>query len=99
MDFEIIKENDNALLKRKEIRVRIKHPNASTPSKDSLLTEIAGKYGKEKDFIVIDYMFTKKGFGETEAVVKVYEEKPKKIVKKGEKKEGEKIEAQAGQAK
>jgi len=85
MEFDIVEEKDNIFFKRKELKLRLKHPNASTPSKQELIKGIAEKYKAEEDCIVVDYIFTKKGLGESEAKVKIYEEKPKLKEKKGEK--------------
>jgi ribosomal protein S24E len=96
MEIEIIDEKDNVFFKRKELKVRLKHSKTSTPSKQELAKELAAKYNTEEDCVVIDYIFTKKGLGESEAKVKVYKEKPKVEKAKEEVKE---VEAQTSEAK
>ena len=95
MELEIKEEKDNQLLGRKELMVEIKHLGASTPKKQDVAKEISSRYSVPEDQVVIDYLFTKKGIGESSARVKVLKEKPKAK----EAKKGEKNEAQASEAK
>ena len=96
MEIEIADEKENIFFKRKELKVKLKHPKTSTPSKQELTKELEAKFNAEEDCIIIDYIFTKKGLGESEAKVKIYKEKPK--VEKG-KEEVKEVEAQASEAK
>jgi ribosomal protein S24E len=93
MQINILEEKDNVFFKRKDLYIKIAHAGISTPSKKDLTKEIAAKTGKPEDHVVIDYIFTKSGLGESEARAKVYEEKPK--VKE---KEGAKTETKEGKA-
>jgi ribosomal protein S24E len=96
MEFETIEEKENVFFNRKDLKLNIKHPKSPTPKKSDLSKELAAKYSVPEDWIVIDYIFTKKGRNESFAKVKIYKEKPKIKVK--EKKE-EKSETQASEAK
>jgi len=78
MNYEMVEEKDNLFLKRKELKIIIKHPKQATPKKDEIVSELSEKYKKEKDCVIVDYIFTKKGLNESLARVKIYEEKPKK---------------------
>lgn len=97
MEIEIIEEKDNIFFKRKELRLKLKHPKTSTPSKQEFTKELAAKYKAGEECIVIDYIFTKKGLGESEAKVKIYKEKPK--IEKAKKEEVKEVEAQTSEAK
>lgn len=84
MNIKVIEEKENPFFERKELTLELTHEGAATPPKDRLLEEISSKYKVEKDFIVIDYIFSKKGVNKSIAKVKVYKKKPK-IKKKKEK--------------
>jgi ribosomal protein S24E len=84
MEIEILEEKDNALLKRKELKLNIKHPNMPTPKKQDLIKEIASRYSVPEDHVVVNYIFTKKGIQESIAKVKIYQELPEKKEVKGE---------------
>lgn len=108
MDIEIVQEKENILLKRRELKLNIKHPQSPTPKKEDLVKEIATKYSVPEDHVVVDYIFTKKGVQESMARIKIYQEVPKIKIKekkaekkpKGEKpKEEKKSEAQTSEAK
>jgi ribosomal protein S24E len=79
MEFEILEEKENVFLKRREIKLNIKHPNLPTPKKEDLVKEISSKYSVPGEKIAIDYIFTKKGVPESLAKVKIYQEAPKKV--------------------
>jgi len=101
MDVEIIEDRENALLKRRELKLGIKHAQSPTPKKQDLIKEMAAKYSVPEEHIVVDYIFTKKGIQESTAKVKIYQEPPKIKVKKKkeEKPKVEKSEAQSSEAK
>lgn len=102
-----MEENDNKFFNRKDLKLELAHRGMPTPKKEELAKEMASKYSVPEDQILIEYIFNKKGIGESIAKVKVYKEKIVKKVKKA--KEGkenpkeqpkeEKHEAQASAAK
>jgi ribosomal protein S24E len=94
MELEILEEKENVLLKRKEVKINIKHPSSPTPKKQELIKEISSRYSVPEENVVLDYIFTKKGIPESFAKAKIYKEAPKKV-EKGEKPKEEKSEAQA----
>lgn len=93
MDIKIIEERENPFFNRKELKIEIMHTKQSTPSKASVVKELAAKYSVDESQIVIDYILTKTSVHEAIAKVKILKEKPE--VKKTE----EKHEAQASEAK
>ena len=95
MEIEVKEEKENPFLGRKELKLDIKHSGTATPTKQDLAKQLASKYSVPEDLVFIDYIFTKKGIGESFAKVKIYKEKPKTK----ERKKGEKSEAQASEAK
>jgi len=98
MDINVIEEKENPFFERKEIKLELNHEGEATPPKNKLLEEISSKYKVEKDLIVIDYIFSKKGANKSIAKVKVYKKKPK-IKKKGKKVEKPKEEKRGGKPK
>jgi small subunit ribosomal protein S24e len=97
MEWDVLDEKENKLFNRKEIKLNVKHPKLSTPSKAQIAKELAGKYSLPEENIVIDYIQTHKGTNESFIKAKVYKQKPKLKAKKA--KEEKKVEAQASQAK
>jgi len=95
MELEILEDKENKLLKRRELKLDIKHSQSPTPKKQDLVKELAAKYSVPEDHIVIDYIFTKKGTQESSVKAKVYEEAPKAKVKKKKVKEKPKGEVKA----
>ena len=93
MNFNVLDEKQNELLKRKELKLEIEHLLAATPSKAELLKELATAYSVPEENIIIDYIFTQNGIGKSVAKVKIYKEKPK--VKEKKAKEEVKSEAPA----
>ncbi|MEM5836317.1 MAG: hypothetical protein QXR09_03280 [Candidatus Aenigmatarchaeota archaeon] len=94
MEIEILEEKDNPLLRRKELKINIKHANSPTPKKQDLIKEIASKYSVSEDRVLVNYIFTKKGLPESFAKVKIYQEPIKT-----KQKEEVKNEAQISEAK
>jgi ribosomal protein S24E len=97
MQMEITDEKENKFFGRKDLMVKIRHDNQSTPSKADITKELAGRYSVDASQVLIDYVFTMHGIGESNAKVKILNEKPKPVEKPEAKAEGEKVEAQNGQ--
>ncbi|MBI2547413.1 MAG: hypothetical protein HYW23_03125 [Candidatus Aenigmarchaeota archaeon] len=96
MEITIIEEKDNSLFKRKDLKIGIKHIGAQTPSKKELASELAKKYGVDETQVIIDYIFSQKGLGESFAVCKILNEKPKEV--KPAEAKSEKVETQTSAA-
>lgn len=84
MNYSVLDEKQNDLLKRKELKIEIEHLLAATPSKTELLKELAKAYSVPEENILIDYIFTQKGIGKSVAKIKIFKEKPKVKEKKEE---------------
>ena len=91
MEITIVEEKENPFLNRKDIKVRLKHLGESTPSKETLIKELASRYSVEESQIEIEYIFSVKGIGESFVKARILPEKPP------EKPKGEKNEAQASE--
>ncbi|MEM5794604.1 MAG: hypothetical protein QXS48_05120 [Candidatus Aenigmatarchaeota archaeon] len=87
MELEILEERENPFFERKELKVRIIHEKAPTPSKQELKKELASKYSVPEEHVVLDYILSKKGLNEAIAKAKIYKEAPKIKEKISEKKE------------
>ncbi len=96
MDIAIVNEKENPFLKRKEMVLSLKHPNASTPSKTEIIKSVAGSNSVDESQVMIDYIFTKKGIAESMVKIKILKERPKVVVKQETKEKSN--EAQASQA-
>ena len=94
MEITIVEEKENPFLNRKDIKLRLKHLGESTPSKATLTKELASRYSVEESQILIDYIFSVKGVGESFVKAKILPEKPNLP----EKAKGERIEAQTSEA-
>ncbi len=77
MEIEIKDEKENKFFERKELELKLKHSGTSTPSKKDLTKQLASKYSSPEENVVIDFIFSKKGLGESVAKAKIYKEKPK----------------------
>lgn len=89
MNYNVLSEKENELLKRREIKIEIEHLLTSTPSKAELIKELATAYSVPEENIMIDYIFTQKGIGKSLAKIKIFKEKPK-VKEKKQKEKGEK---------
>lgn len=92
MEIAIVEEKENPFFKRKDLKIRIKHGGSSTPSKANISKELATKYDVDESQVIIDYIFSQRGLGESFVSCKILQEKPKEIKK--EEKKGENVEAQ-----
>jgi small subunit ribosomal protein S24e len=72
MEILVEKENQNPLLKRKEIHFKLEY-DSQTPSREDVRKKIAGLFAASVGNVVIDYI--KPEFGKTEAVcyAKIYD--------------------------
>lgn len=72
MQVEIIAEEDNDLLNRKEIEFSVVH-DGETPSRLAVRDSLAAKLDKASDEVVVHEMNTRFGINETIGFAKVYE--------------------------
>jgi ribosomal protein S24E len=93
MQLEVVDEKENKFFGRKDVMIKIKHEGKSTPSKADVVKELAERYKVDGSQILIDYIFTMHGIGESKAKIKILNEKPK-VEKAGAQNqtEGEKVE-------
>lgn len=75
MDMTIVEEKENQFLNRKELKIKLKHIGMQTPSKAEVIKEIASKYTVNESQVLIDYIFSVKGLGESFGKVKILREK------------------------
>ncbi|MEM5797184.1 MAG: hypothetical protein QW818_00490 [Candidatus Aenigmatarchaeota archaeon] len=87
MEIAIIEEKDNPFFKRKDFKIRIRHPGSPTPSKADVTKELATRYKVDESQVVINYIFSQCGLGESFVSCKILQEKPKEV-------KGEKVETQ-----
>ena len=96
MEIVIVEEKENPFFRRKDLKIRIKHLASPTPSKADITKELAAKHDVDESQVIIDYIFSQRGLGESFVSCKILQEKPQDIKKVEEK--GENVEAQASTA-
>ena len=76
MEIKVIKEKDNPFFKRKDLVLSIKHHGSSTPKTADVRKELAKKHDVDVSQVVVEFIMTKRGLNESEAKVKLLDEKP-----------------------
>jgi small subunit ribosomal protein S24e len=72
MEIDIISDDENPMLHRRDVRFRVVHEDAS-PSRLSVRDSLAAKLNKGSDEVVIHRLDTKYGMRKTIGYAKVYE--------------------------
>lgn len=75
MEFKVINEFYNPLIKRKEVKAEIIHQAAGTPDRFSLRKELASKLNEDLEKLYIVKMVTKTGTNKTICDIEVYDNK------------------------
>lgn len=96
MEIKIVSERDNPFFKRKDLKIEIIHTGVSTPRTDDLKKELAKMYKVDESQVLVDYILTKRGIGESDARVKILNEKPVVVEKLKEAAEESKEEPKEG---
>lgn len=76
MEIKIVKERENPFFKRKDLGVEVKHIGEPTPRTDDLKKELTKICKVDESQILVDYILTKRGVGESTAKVRILNEKP-----------------------
>jgi small subunit ribosomal protein S24e len=72
MKIEILREQENKPLARKEVDFRVDHSGAGTPSRADIRAKIAAQFDAPKDNVVIKSLDTKFGAGITDGSARIY---------------------------
>ncbi len=72
MKIEILREQENKPLARKEVDFRVDHTGAGTPSRADIRAKITAQFDADKDNVVIKSLDTKFGAGITEGSARIY---------------------------
>jgi small subunit ribosomal protein S24e len=72
MEIEIESKKNNPLLNRTEVHFVISHIGESTPRREIIRGELAGKLGVGKENIIIDHMNSDFGIQKTKGYAKIY---------------------------
>ena len=72
MQIEVIKEENNKLLNRKQLQLKIQY-EAATPARKEVRDKVAADFKIEPERVIIDNMQTAFGKKEAKAYVKIYE--------------------------
>lgn len=80
LDLDVIEDNTNALLHRKEIKVKIKHEFAPSPDRLTIKAKIAAKYAVPESLVIIKQM--KNFYGAPEEICTIYIYESEEFAKK-----------------
>ncbi|MFO7967828.1 MAG: 30S ribosomal protein S24e [Archaeoglobaceae archaeon] len=72
MEVTVEKDNQNHVLRRKEVHFKVKF-DAQTPSRRDLKQKLAGLYATNSENVVIDYVKSEFGMGEANSYAKIYD--------------------------
>ena len=72
MKIEILREQENKPLARKEVDFRVDHSGAGTPSRVDIRAKIIAQFDADKDNVIIKSLNTKFGAGITEGSARIY---------------------------
>ena len=73
MKIDIIEKNENKLLERTELRVKVDHVGQPVPKRDDFLSKLAALLYKERNQVVLIKLEAKYGEGKSLALVHVYD--------------------------
>lgn len=74
LEFKIMQEEYNALLKRKEVEAEVDHEGKGTPSRIDLRKAIASKYGTKLENVYVVDIETKTGDQRAVCQIQVYDD-------------------------
>ncbi len=75
MEIVVVSRRDNPLLRRTEVRFRVRHPKESTPAREELRQALAQELEATKDIVIVDHARSVFGRSESEGFAKVYKTK------------------------
>jgi len=87
MKVEILKDQENPLLNRREVEAKVEHPGARTPNRLELLPVLAKTLKADEKLIIIDKIITLTGTNTSRVKIQVYkklEDIPKQKLEKME---------------
>ena len=87
MKVEILKDQENPLLNRREAEAKVEHPGARTPNRLELLPVLAKTLKADEKLIIIDKIITMTGTNTSRVKIQVYkklEDIPKQKLEKME---------------
>ncbi|MBD3312329.1 30S ribosomal protein S24e [archaeon] len=74
MDIKVLKEDENKLFNRKEVRFEVIHDGEATPKLTEVRLKLATKTGSNPSHVVIDGFKTLFGIGRTIGDARIYQE-------------------------
>ncbi len=87
MEFKILKDFDNRLMKRREVIVEMDYGGGATPSKGELQLLFAKKFAVDPERVEISKIFSNKGYSSGKIWIKIWDEPKVEVILK-EKREG-----------
>lgn len=91
-EIKILEKKNNVFFERKDLKIKIIHHGKPTPSKEEVEKIIADKFKTTPEHIIVNYIFSESGIGESLVKAEIYKkkiEKPKKEKVKPEEKPSE----------
>lgn len=74
MEFEIIEDRYNQPLRRRELKILVKHENAPTPHRAILQKFFAENFNVDITRVDVCKIFSKRGIGNSEIRIKIWDE-------------------------
>ena len=75
MDVKILSEQENALLKRREVVAEVSHPGKATPHRKEMIEWLAKSLKARDELVIVEKVFTSSGTASCQARVLVYQKK------------------------
>lgn len=72
MEVTVEKDNQNPVLKRKEVFIKMSY-DSQTPSRKEVRQKLAGLYATNAENVVVDYIKSEFGMGEASCYAKIYD--------------------------
>ena len=72
MELKILKEQENTLLKRKEVTAEFSHTGKPTPLRKEMLASLTKALKTKEELLIIDKVLTRTGIAQCEVRVLVY---------------------------
>ena len=80
MDIEVIERKENPLLHREEVTFRVLHPEAQTPTRDTIAAKLAAIVNSDRDMTIVKKVQTEFGRNTSLGYANVYENEESRTI-------------------
>ncbi|MHA2502043.1 MAG: 30S ribosomal protein S24e [Candidatus Kariarchaeaceae archaeon] len=74
MDIEVIERKENPLLHREEVTFKVSHPEAETPTRESIAAKLAAIVNADRDMTIVKKVESEFGKNSSLGYANVYED-------------------------